>query len=226
MSTKPGSSVQGYSCGSIHYNTKISVYEKSSGSHQMSETRPSANDSGTAGVRSRVPNYEGLVSPNVMIENTEGRFSLSRTLCNSDALKVPQYQLSTNGGSEGYQVPQTNISSMPNLNDSFEAQQNDYAPSYGPPKQTGSARMLEAYGRSPRSSNKKSLFSGIKRSTVENKPKPKSRFQTKPVVDQEPSDETSLHEISLACKYETMSFHANSLTNDSGPPQEFHEVGF
>jgi hypothetical protein len=250
MSTGPGDPVQGNSCGSIHHNTEIQGYGKSLGTHQMSETRHSANDSGSHRVGFGLPQPARLLSPDLMPDHTEGRFVLSSTLCNSDAPEVPEYQLST-GGRERYQVPQTEIP-VSNSYDSCEARQNEYAPSHTPPKQTASARMVEYNGKSSRSSNRKSLFSGIQHSPVVNKPKAKSRFETRPVADQEPSEEspvinkpkaksifqtrpvadqepsenTLLHEMNLACKYEPIYGYGTPLAKDPGLQQEFHEVGF
>jgi hypothetical protein len=250
MSTGPGDPVQGNSCGSIHHNTEIRGYGKSLGAHQMSETRHSANVSGGHRVGFGLPRPARLVSPDLMPDHTEGRFALSSTMCNSDAPEVPQYQLST-GGRERYQVPQTEIP-VSNSYDSCEARQNEYAPSHTPPKQTTSARMVEYNGKSPRASNRKSRFSAIQPSRVVNKPKDKSRFETRPVADQEPSEEspvvnkpkaksifqtrpvadqepsenTSLHEMSLACTYQPTYGYGTTLVKDAGLQQEFHEVGF
>jgi hypothetical protein len=166
MSTGQGDPVRGNSCTSIYHNTEIQGYGKSLGTHQMSETRHSANDSGIHRVGFGLPRPARLQSPDLIPDHTEGRFALSSTMCNSEAHKNPQYQLST-GGSERYEVPQTEIP-VSNLNDSFEVKQNEYAPSHKPTKQTASARIVEYNGRSRGSSNRKSLFSGIQRSPVYN----------------------------------------------------------
>jgi hypothetical protein len=76
MSTGPGDPVQGNSCGSIHHNTEIQGYGKSLGTHQMSETRHSANDSGSHRVGFGLPQPARLLSPDLMPDHTEGRFVL------------------------------------------------------------------------------------------------------------------------------------------------------
>jgi hypothetical protein len=97
MSTEPRGPLQGNSCGSNYHDTEIKGYGKSLGTHQMSETKPSANDTGSQGVRFRLPESEGLMSPDVPFEHTEGPSVVSRNICNSDAPKVPQYGLSPGG---------------------------------------------------------------------------------------------------------------------------------
>jgi hypothetical protein len=130
MSTEPGGQVEGYSCGSIHHNTEMNGYGKSLGTHGMSETKPSANDPESQGVSFRLPKSEGPIGPDVNFEHTEEPSVVSRNICNSDAPKVPQYGLSP---CSSYEIPQTEIPGI-NLNDSFEARNNDYTPSNGPPK--------------------------------------------------------------------------------------------
>jgi hypothetical protein len=97
MSTEPGGPLQGNSCGSNYHDTEIKGYGKSLGTQQMSETKPSANDSGSQGVRFRLPESEGLMSPDVPFEHTGGPSVVSHNICNSDAPKVPQYGLSPGG---------------------------------------------------------------------------------------------------------------------------------
>jgi hypothetical protein len=130
MSTEPGGQVEGYSCGSIHHNTEMNGYGKSLGNLGMSETKPSANDPGSQGVSFRLPQSEGPIGPDVNFEHSEEPSVVSRNICNSDAPKAPKYGLSP---CSSYEIPQTEIPGI-NLNDSFEAQNNDYTPSNGPPK--------------------------------------------------------------------------------------------
>jgi hypothetical protein len=130
MSSEPGGQVEGYSCGSIHHNTEMNGYGKSLGTLGMCETKPSANDPGSQGVSFRLPNSEGPIGLDLNFEHTEEPSPVSRNICNSDAPKVPQYGMSP---CSSYEITQTEIPGI-NLNDSFEAQNNDYTPPNGPPK--------------------------------------------------------------------------------------------